>query len=247
MNNDIMLDGHLAWCQLCVREHQDSSVGWNSTDPHCELHPHDVLFAGRKFSGNGNEVLRLMAMQYAQAYAEGNAKERRNIVETMVEEIRDNGGRFLKLDTDGSSWIEVLMPEVREKIGQMFRNLRRPRASQQQKTAFATVNHLPLIDEADISPNDILFGRKVVGHDGNQRLRQMVEAMAVEYDAASRGRKKQLIDSLVETIKSANGRFLRHVEGAGKWQEVLDEAIIFSKVSAHFRNFRRQSLKKPIE
>ncbi|CAJ1932623.1 unnamed protein product [Cylindrotheca closterium] len=157
----------------------------------------------------------------------------------MVEHISRKGGRFLKLDGDGSSWVEVSMPEVREKITQMLRNLRRPRVSQQQKGCFATANHLPLLDETDIAPNDVLLGRKV-SNDGNKRLRDMVENMAAEYDAATRGRKKEVVDSLMEQIKSSNGRFLRQVEG-GRWQEVIDDAVIFSKVSSHFRNYRRHN------
>ncbi|KAL3936494.1 MAG: hypothetical protein SGBAC_008196 [Bacillariaceae sp.] len=239
IKNDIILEGHLAWYKECLVEEQNPTAFKNSTNKEFEPNPHDVLFAGRKFRGNGNEVLRLRVMQHVPNYNRGSCKERRSIVDAMVEHINSKGGRFLKLDANGSSWVEVSRPEVREKVTQMFRNFRRPRASQQQKTSLPTSNHLPLLDEKDIAPNDVLFGRQV-GHDGNQRLKHMVENMAAEYDAATRGRKKQLVDSMVEEIKSSNGRFLRQVEGK-KWQQVLDDTVVFSKVSSHFRNYRRNN------
>ncbi|CAJ1932619.1 unnamed protein product [Cylindrotheca closterium] len=239
MKNEPILKDHMTWYKQCLNEEQTSARGRNSVVNDLEPEPCDVLFAGRKFSGNGNEELRVMAMQYVQSYVGGNPKERRTIVDTMVEHVSRKGGRFLKLDDHSSAWVEVPMAEVREKIAQMFRNLRRPRAPQQKKAPVATSSHLPLLDETEIASTDILFGRRV-GHDGNQRLRDMVESMASEYDAATRGRKKQLVDSLIEEIKSSNGRFLRRVEGR-KWQEVSDDAVIVSKVSSHFRNYRRSN------
>jgi len=239
IKNDIILEGHLAWYTQYLAEEQDPTACTSSTNKEFEPNPHDVLFAGRKFRGNGNEVLRLRVMQHVPNYNGGNCKERRAIVDAVVEHINSKGGRFLKLDANGWSWVEMSRPEVREKVTQMFRNFRRPRATQQQKTSLPTSNHLPLLDEKDIAPNDVLFGRQV-GHDGNQRLKHMVENMAAEYDAATRGRKKQLVDSMVQEIKSSNGRFLRQVEGR-KWQQVLDDTVVFSKVSSHFRNYRRNN------
>ncbi|CAJ1932617.1 unnamed protein product [Cylindrotheca closterium] len=241
MRNEAILEDHMAWYKQCLNEEHTSTGGTSVV--RSQLDPpnqNDVLFAGRKFSENGNEELRLMAMQYFQSYVGGNPRERRAIVDTMVGHISRKGGRFLKLDDDPSSaWVEVPMAEVREKIVQMFRNLRRPRAPQQKKTRVATSSHLPLLDETEIASTDILFGRRFF-HDGNQRLRDMVESLASEYDAATRGRKKQLVDSLIEEIKSSSGRFLRQVKG-GKWQEVSDDSMILSKVSSHFRNYRRSN------
>jgi len=239
MKNDIVLEGHINWYKQCILEERVTNRGrkisFTALDRPSQ---YDVLFAGRKFSGNGNEILRSVAMDHAQTYSGGNLKERRVIVTSMVEVIRNKGGRFLKLDSDGSSWQEVPMPEVREKITQLFRNFRRPRRSQQQKTPLSLSAQSPLLESEDISANDVLFGRQA-GNDGNLRLKQLVERTAAKYDAATRGQKKLLVDSLMDEIKSSKGRFLKQVEG-GKWQQVSDEAAV-AKISSHFRNYRRHN------
>lgn len=239
MGNNPILEDHLVWCKQRLKEEESPAAGNRSDFNRLGPNQYDVLFAGgRNFSGDGNEALRSLAMKYLQNYNGGNPKERKTIVDSVADHVIDNGGRFLKLDADGSSWVEMSIPDVRVRITQMFRNLRqRGIQLQKEKSPDATSSHLPLLDVSDIAPTDILFGRNV-GHYGNQQLRDMVEFMLAEYNAASRGRKKQLVESLIKEIKSLNGRFLRLVEG-GKWQEVPDDAIVVSKLSSHFRNYRR--------
>lgn len=227
----MILTGHLEWYHHCLmRENTCDS-------PDQEYHPasNDVFFAGRRINGDGNVRLRSMALQNAQSYNSGNPKERRFIVDSMVDSIKGNGGRFLKLDIDGSSWIEVSVPGVREKIVQMFRNFRRPRASQ-QKAIQSESNPMPLNIVDIMHANDVLFGRQK-GHEGNRKLRHLVDNKAAEYDAATRGRKKEIVEELVAAIQQPGSRFLKRTQD-GRY-EVVSYETASMKVASHFRNHRR--------
>jgi len=230
--NGAVLTNHLEWYQHCLKREQTC----DSPDQMCQPGSSDVLFAGRRINGDGNVRLRSMAMQNAQSYNAGNPKERRVIVDTMVESIKGSGGRFLKLDIDGSSWIEVSMPEVREKIVQMYRNFRRPRASQQKAAGQPSAPPMPLEIADTLHLTDVLFGRQQ-SHEGNQKLRQLVENTAAEYDAATRGRKKQIVEELVTEIQQPGGRFLKQMKD-GRY-EVLSIETASAKIASHFRNYRR--------
>lgn len=120
MTNDAVLKHHLTWYNQCLQCKQ--TRGPSCSGPIViEPNSNDVLFAGRRINGCGNLMLRSMTLQHAPSYAARNPKKRRVIVNSMIKSIRANdGGRFLKLDADGSSWIEVALPEARrEKIVQV--------------------------------------------------------------------------------------------------------------------------------
>ena len=158
-------------------------------------------------------------------------------MDSMIAEIKRGRGRFLKLDSNGALWEGVPISEVRDKITQMFRNLRRPSGSQQR----ASVNHPGTVGERiavdEPSENDVLFGRQS-SQTGNQRLKELVEGISLEYDAANRGTKKKLADSIVKEIKENGGRFLKRINDSGQWEEVSDLAAGI-KIATHFRNYRR--------
>ena len=119
----------------------------------------------------------------------------------------------------------------------MFRNLRR-RAAQQQKQEDTPVQFVN-----DVSPNDVLFGRRKE-HPGNLRLRVLVESLAAEYDAATRGRKKQLTALVIQEIEQNGGRFLEKVNG-DSWI-ILSRQALGDKLSSQFRNYRRRVKEKAL-
>ena len=108
----------LSWYQDCLEKetacHDQGKPSANEND---------VLCIGRKVNNRGNEQLLQMASLHQDWYNTGNAKERRIVVDLMMEAIRKNGGRFFKLGEGGIDLKELPPDEIREKIAQMFRNL----------------------------------------------------------------------------------------------------------------------------
>lgn len=92
-----------------------------------------------------------------------------------------------------------------------------------------------------IEKDDVLFGRKS-DQPGNLKLRSLIDSMSAEYNASSRGRKKEMADLVVSSIKDNGGRFLKPADN-GKWSEVSDK-VAEMKVSSHIRNSRRVSKKQ---
>ena len=88
------------------------------------------------------------------------------------------------------------------------------------------------------TPQDALFG-KMKDHVGNQRLRELVQNLAAEYDAGHRGEKLHLVHTLMARVRGNGGRFLKQLED-GRW-EVVSGKDATRKVTAHFRNLRRKN------
>jgi len=224
----------------------------------------DVLCVGRKVNRRGNERYMSLAAMHSEAYDNGSPKERRVIVDGIMREIWANGGRFLKLDTSEESggWIQVPEDEMRHKIGQTFRNLRHRRvciSSQQpvsnrsstisaeaggRTAGLQTVASRPSPDATvivdQVKPHDVLFGSRLKNHVGNKRLRELVQDVATEYDAANRGGKLRMAQQLMETVKEEGGRFLKPLDDVGRRWEIVSDKDAVKKVGAHFRNFRRK-------
>mmetsp|Transcript_44787 Transcript_44787/g.108195 ORF Transcript_44787/g.108195 Transcript_44787/m.108195 type:complete len:553 (-) Transcript_44787:953-2611(-) len=235
VDNELIMDHHLSWYQDCLQQESTVESSLLQDQNKNEPNKNDVVFIGRITKGNGNERLRGLAVRYSGPYSACDPKERRELVDSVIAEIKRGGGRFLKLDSSGVLWEEVPISEIREKITQMFRNLRRPTGSQQR----AAIDPGPMgerIIVGEPSENDVLFGRQL-SQTGNQRLKELVEAMAFEYDASNRGRKKKLVDALVRDIKGTGARFLKQTSD-GQWEVVSDVAAGI-KIATHFRNHRR--------
>jgi PAS domain S-box-containing protein len=78
------------------------------------------------------------------------------------------------------------------------------------------------IREADITDNDVLFGRggKVYKHKGNGYFRKIVAEQQPAYLRASKGDKPTIAKSIVANIRQKNGRFLKkNSDGLDKWIE----------------------------
>lgn len=233
--NEVSLDHHMTWYNACLRRETASILcGQGRIVPN----DNDVLCVGKKVNSAGNKRIRdLAALHSADWYNTGSSKERRLLVDLIMDDIHKIGGRFLKPDeTDANDWQELSVDEVRTKIHQLFRNLK--------KRALSTIKSPPTsprqskvdIPITNVTDNDILFGR-MYDHLGNQKLRKLVKAMAGEYDISNRGRKKQLAESLIEEIQNEGGRFLKPTDD-GQWVEISD-TVAEKKVSSHFRNNRR--------
>ena len=115
---DSVLAYQLSWYQGCLeKETEDNHQGKPTPNEN------DVLCLGKKANSRGNERLLHMASIHQDWYNSGDAKERKILVDLMIESIRKNGGRFLKPDESGLDLKELPVDEIREKIAQMFRNV----------------------------------------------------------------------------------------------------------------------------
>lgn len=121
---------HLDWVQSCAIEEK---AAFSETSPRASNVPtitpnaNDVIFTGCKVVNRpGNQLFEALIKDYSEVYNYSPAKRR--IVDDIISKIQDQGGRFLKPTTSSSPlWEEVPLHELRKKVMQAFRNLRRKR------------------------------------------------------------------------------------------------------------------------
>ncbi|CAJ1937640.1 unnamed protein product [Cylindrotheca closterium] len=99
---------------------------------------------------------------------------------------------------------------------------------------------LPLVDSKPTSEvfvgrnaSDVLCGRgvQVLHHAGNLNLHLAVNEFRAEYLRSRRGRKKEIIETIVKRLKSTGSRFLKTAHSdKTKWVEA-DETFAYQKVS----------------
>ena len=70
---------------------------------------------------SGNVHMRNIIAEYIPQYREGTQTDKGRIPLQVVMRIKQEGGRFLKRDTDFGWWFEVSDEEAREKISMSFR------------------------------------------------------------------------------------------------------------------------------
>ena len=103
-------------------------------------------------------------------------------------------------------------------------------------------NLLENLNEGDIFPNDVLFGRgkPFQIHPGNVRLHQLVDERKHVYTMSRRDDKTMIATSIVNLIKREGGRFLRKYKNdKKKWMEV-DDIVARNKVSHALRGTGRE-------
>lgn len=123
IETESILGYQLAWYQDCL-ERENNTLNAHDNNGKPTANENDVLYVGKKVNSQGNERLLHMASIHQDWYNTGDMKERRILVDLMMESIKRNGGRFLK--PDGLDFKELPAAEIREKIAQMFRNMVSP-------------------------------------------------------------------------------------------------------------------------
>jgi hypothetical protein len=199
--HNVRLDYHLLWYNQCLQRETSSGLPQDAkTTPHQPL-PNDVIFTGGKTSNNGgNQRLRLLTKRFSDSYNTSNNVKKKQMVDRIIEEISSFDGRFLKHNRSlGLIWKEVPLDEVRTKITHMFHNNRRIHAA----TKIVKSSHEGESNTLDHpGPGDVVFGR-TRNNRGNKLMRQLVIDFAAEYDAAKRGSRVKIADSIVQRTKSA--------------------------------------------
>jgi hypothetical protein len=74
---------------------------------------------------------------------------------------------------------------------------------------------------------------------GNIRFRQLVHAKMNDYETAKTVNKTLIAETVVQSIKDLNGKFVRQAADGGGWEEVDDETAR-DKVAHTFRDKRRK-------
>lgn len=124
---------HLEWIQSCLSSSSSTDPSLTTTAasrlPHSPndssailttLHPNDVLFTGGKNSHHfGNQLFRSLVFDSVPLYYANDTDGRDELVHSIIQQIHDCGGRFLK-SSDDKRWQVVPMEELRTKIMQTF-------------------------------------------------------------------------------------------------------------------------------
>jgi hypothetical protein len=87
--------------------------------------PYDVLCGRDKhsFRNVGNRRFRVTVSLYLTRYTEAqNKSEKSRVIASVVENVRANGGRFLKWSAKRQEWVELDEKHTREKVGHALRD-----------------------------------------------------------------------------------------------------------------------------
>mmetsp|Transcript_16058 Transcript_16058/g.39331 ORF Transcript_16058/g.39331 Transcript_16058/m.39331 type:complete len:603 (+) Transcript_16058:198-2006(+) len=251
--SEMNLERHLEWVQsrysaegLLDSSPMETESSLNSNSSSTTPNPNDVLSGGNTRSNNmGNQRLVALVREYSQSYGDAKTDRlKRQVVSEIVDKIHDSGGRFLKqqqvVQQEGSNnntvvvvWEEMTPHEVRKKIMQAFRNLRRRLDASKQKVVVGN-----LID-GQPRPHDVIFGR--VQNPGSELLQRLIKEHSEEYESLDRGMKMRLVETIIQRIQCVGGRFLQPAateDHNGRWREIPNEAAR-ERISKYFRNNRR--------
>ena len=88
--------------------------------------PSDVIF-GRAQRSKGNDLLHLLIKERSEDYEALDRKKKVVIVDSIIESIKSEGGRFLQQTIDNEGYVELSTDSTRERIATYFRNHRRLR------------------------------------------------------------------------------------------------------------------------
>jgi len=122
--NKIDMKQHINWC----RSHSVvPNIGTTNKFSVAEPTAKDVLYIGGNRSNNaGNKLLRNLVVEYSNTYDSGKNETKRSVVNEIIDNIHNSGGRFLSQpEVADSEWIILTKEGVRLKITQAFRNHRR--------------------------------------------------------------------------------------------------------------------------
>ncbi|CAJ1932780.1 unnamed protein product [Cylindrotheca closterium] len=225
-SHGVNLSRHLDWVESCLRDSKDSAF----TSP-AGIKPNadDVLFMGYKTSSNlGNARLREGVKEIFLQYRAGSQEQKRLLIDGLIAQIHNSGGRFLKQDKE-SIWHEATLKESRTKVMKIISNYKR-----RLGTPRSTISP-PSSIIGEPMPEDVIFGRNQHSR-GNELLHHLVKERFEEYESLDRGMKMSLVDSIAKTIRDEGGRFLGP-ESNG-WVELSIEQYRV-KLSKYLTNHRR--------
>lgn len=128
----INMEHHMNWCRSYGVKPNSGTIQHPST---IEPTANDVLYVGGNRSKNsGNELLRNLVVKWCTTYDSGTNDTKRMVVNTIIDNIHETGGRFLIQSEEADPvWLIVAKEEVRLRITQAFRNYRRKTTGSRRK------------------------------------------------------------------------------------------------------------------
>ena len=144
----IDLSNHVQWLQMRGWQEQHQSVGAAIGNPisskSCQntttaaastttpamtvvMVPgmHDVLMGRGSTVHYGNIRLRKIVDDVSQKYESSNLRQKTEIAESVVDQIKSVGGRFLKRKESVGAWVVMDDETARDKVSHRFRNIRK--------------------------------------------------------------------------------------------------------------------------
>jgi hypothetical protein len=195
---------------------------------------------------------------------------KKEIVDAIVDAIERDGRRFLipkfkeeKIsDPQSMIWVQAIRDEAYEKVSAMFRYARKAEKNgatigvgveraQQQGVQSATSDEI-----CAAADEDVLFGKsyKCQTWAGNVKFKELVLAKKDEHDKLpkqEKKRKRELVNSIVDAIEKAGGRFLRPKNEEEKISDLQSmdwvratPTVTYGKVSERFRSLTKAKKKK---
>ena len=218
--------------------------------------PMDILNGRGKHPKNqlGNLRMHHMVEKYREEYEKAGVKDKTRIAERVVQELKDNGSRFLTSASEvgnGGGYVLCRDAVAREKVSRAFRQLRSIAPSLSSSSSATAASKL--IDEqgSDLQyvvpgPMDVLMGRgRLPGRQaGNAKMHGLLEEKREEYERATFKEKTRLADGILVQMKRSGSRFLTQAgisrsSGAKLYIE-CDDRKARSKISHGFRHLRSQ-------
>jgi hypothetical protein len=100
----------------------------------------DVLFGrgGRANHHSGNKEYRAMVEETQQRYRNCEKNEKTRVAQSLVDSIKERGGRFLDLDKVVDRWYIVPNTEARRKVGQALRDNNTPAARAARRARYGS-------------------------------------------------------------------------------------------------------------
>lgn len=102
--------------------------------------------------------------------------------------------------------------------------------------------HLPqnLLDMGeDPHLHDVLFGKHSRTHPGNKRFHSLIERASENYDTASKKRRFEITNHIMQCIHETGGRMLKQTGGSSSCWQLLAEEEARDKIAQKFRSIRR--------
>jgi len=129
-----VIDDHLEWYQKkldtellhLVSEGSDAEMAPVASTGRIVPRSIDVLFGPGSRKNEGNLQLRNLVLATLDKHNEARKGQKMLLVDGLIDEIKKNGGRFLKQNEQTKEWEEASHTETTRKIAHTFRNIRRP-------------------------------------------------------------------------------------------------------------------------
>mmetsp|Transcript_17043 Transcript_17043/g.46729 ORF Transcript_17043/g.46729 Transcript_17043/m.46729 type:complete len:692 (+) Transcript_17043:60-2135(+) len=187
----------------------------------------------KNWNHQGNMNYRQLIRSTVEAYQCAGKRERTKIIHSIMQTIRQQGGRFVKQDADSGRWIDIGFASALEKVDHSLRDQAAP-----QEPIEMLSGPVGLPNGYQPQNVDVCCGRgkKNWNHQGNVWFRELIRSKVKQYqDAGDKHEKTSLIVSVVEAVRQRGGRFVKQDGNTKLWYDI-GEAQSRDKVDHSLRD-----------